>query len=90
MKAFRLGAFVAIVSSLTTIPAASGSVQDKPQSVVGVVVQTDASRNALAIRTDTGEVVSVHTGANTSVLRFPAWVSSRLEQVQRRVTAASA
>jgi len=72
MKVFRVVAFVAIVSSLTAIPAAGNSIQDKPQSVVGVVVQTDASRHALTIHTDTGDVVSVQTDTNTKVLRIPA------------------
>lgn len=74
MKAFRAVAYLGVMLSITVFvfSGASSSAQDKPQSVVGVVVQTDASRKALTIRSDAGETVSVQTDSATSLVRIPA------------------
>ena len=46
--------------------------QEKPQSVVGVVIATDTTRKSLTIRTDKGEGVSIQTDSNTTLVRIPA------------------
>ncbi len=73
MKAFRAFAGLGIILGLTAfVSEASNSVQDKPQSIVGVVVQADASRKALIIKTDAGETLSIQTDSNTTLVRIPA------------------
>src|SRR5215813_2913350 len=73
MKAFRAVASIGGVVILAAfVSRANNPVQEKPQSVVGVVAQTDAGRKALTIRTDAGETVSVQTDNNTTIVRIPA------------------
>ena len=74
MKAFRAVAYLGVMLSITAFvfSGAGSSAQDKLQSVVGVVVQTDASRHALTIRSDAGETVSVQTDSATTLVRIPA------------------
>jgi len=73
MKAFRAVAYLGVVVSLAAfVPGANNPVQEKPQSVVGVVVQADGSRKALTIRSDAGETILVQTGDNTTLVRIPA------------------
>jgi len=73
MKAFRAVAYLGLVVSLAAfVSRANNPVQEKPQSVVGVVAQTDAGKTTLTIRTDSGETVSVQTDNNTSLVRIPA------------------
>lgn len=73
MKAFRAVAYLGVVVSIAAfVSGANNPVQEKPQSVVGVVVQTDGSRKALTIRSDAGETISVQTDGNTTLVRIPA------------------
>lgn len=73
MKAFRAVASVGVILSLAaSVSRAGNPVQDKPQSVVGVVVQADAGSKSLTIRNDAGETVSVQTDSNTTLVRIPA------------------
>ncbi|HEV8140528.1 MAG TPA: hypothetical protein VGP81_12205 [Pyrinomonadaceae bacterium] len=73
MKAFRAVAYLGVVFSLAAfVSGANKPVQEKPQSVVGVVVQTDGSRKALTIRSDAGETISVQTDDSTALVRIPA------------------
>jgi hypothetical protein len=73
MKVLRAVAYLGLILGLTAfVSGASSSVQDKPQSVVGVVVQTDTARKQLTIRTDAGETVSVQADSNTTLVRIPA------------------
>ena len=74
MKAFRAVAYIAVILFIThfVLSGTGSSAQDKPQSVVGVVVQTDGSRKALTIRSDAGETVSVQTDSATTLVRIPA------------------
>jgi hypothetical protein len=73
MKDIRAVAYLGVILYITAfVSAASSLAQDKPQSVVGVVVQTDARRKALTIRSDAGETVSVQTDSNTTLVRIPA------------------
>ena len=73
MKAFRAVAYLGVVVSLAAfVSGANNPVQEKPQSVVGVVVQADGSRKALTIRSDAGETISVQTDENTTLVRIPA------------------
>lgn len=73
MKAFRGVAYIGVVVGLAAfVSRANSPVQEKPQSVVGVVAQTDAGREALTIRTDTGETISIQTNDNTTLVRIPA------------------
>jgi len=73
MKAFRVVAYLGVIVSLTAIVSRAGKpVQDKPQSVVGVVVRTDVSHKSLTIHADAGETVSVQTDGSTTFVRIPA------------------
>jgi hypothetical protein len=73
MKAFRSVRYlVGLVGLAAFVSGAKNSAQHTPQSVVGVVVQTDASRKALTIRSDAGETISVQTNDNTTLVRIPA------------------
>jgi hypothetical protein len=73
MKAFRAIAYLGVVVSLAAfVCGANNPVQEKPQSVVGVVVQADSSRKALTIRSDAGETISIQTGDTTTLVRIPA------------------
>src|SRR5215471_16540325 len=73
MKVFRAVGCVGILVSLTVFTSrANYAIQDKPQSVVGVVVQTDAGSKTLTLRTDAGESVSIQTDDNTRLVRIPA------------------
>ena len=72
MKVFPAVAYLCVILSLAAVVSrASNPVQDKPQSVVGVVAQTDAEHKTLTIRTDTGETVSLQTDSNTTLVRIP-------------------
>src|SRR4029078_8211881 len=73
MKAFRAVAYLGVVVSIAAfVSEADHPVQEKRQSVVGVVVQTDGRRKALTIRSDAGETISVQTADNTTLIRIPA------------------
>src|SRR5262249_13399957 len=73
MKAFRAVLYVGVIVILVALVSrANNPVQEKPQSVVGVVMQTDASRKSIGVRTDAGETISVQTDSNTMLVRIPA------------------
>ena len=73
MKVFRPLACIAVIIGLAALVSqASNSGQEKSQSVVGVVMQTDASLKVLTIRTDAGDSVTIQTDANTVLVRIPA------------------
>jgi hypothetical protein len=73
MKVLRLANHLSLIIGLAAfVTGASRSVQNKPQSLVGVVVQIDASRNRLTVRTDAGATVSVQSDSNTTLVRIPA------------------
>ena len=73
MKAFQaIAYFCAILILAAFVSKASNPVQDKLQSVVGVVLQTDANRHALTIHADGGATVSVQTDSKTTLVRIPA------------------
>ena len=73
MKAFPAVAYVCAILSLAAFGSrASNPVQDKSQSLIGVVVQTDVSHQALTIHSDSGATVSVQTDTRTTIVRIPA------------------
>ena len=72
MRALQAVAYASIFILAAGVYAANQPVQEKPQSVVGLVVQTDTGRKALTIRSDAGETVSVQTDSNTTLVRIPA------------------
>ena len=72
MKAFRAVAYLGVVVALAVFVSGAHAIQNKPQTVVGVVMQADAGRKALTIRSDAGETISVQTDANTILVRIPA------------------
>src|SRR5919206_2383632 len=73
MKVLRAVTYLGVILGLATfVPGASTSLQDKPQSVVGIVVAVDPSRSQLTVRTDAGDTVSVQADSNTTLVRIPA------------------
>jgi hypothetical protein len=72
MKAFQAVAVGVVLILAAFVIRANTPVQDKPQTVVGVVVQADAVSKSLTIRSDAGETISVQTDSNTTLVRIPA------------------
>jgi len=69
MKKYRAIAGIAMIFVLA---GAVSRAQEKPQTVVGVVVEKDAGRPALTIRTDAGDSVSIQIDSQTTLFRIPA------------------
>lgn len=69
MKKYGAIACIALMFALAGLVSPA---QEKPQSVVGVVVATHGSGKSLTIRTDSGASVSIQTDSNTTLVRIPA------------------